>query len=370
MTTFDRYLLREWTQIILLVMLALMGLLTVQVMYNDLPPLLDAGAGFADVGVYLVVSLPSFLALLLPLTLLVSLLYTLGQMHRKHEFTALRAVGISMGRITAPVWGIGLIGCALTWWLNASVVPWSIETASSLRDQLRYRQQSAELSVDRIGAVNAVCFDNRQAGRMWFINRYSSYGKRAYGVTLSFLDSKRRETRRILAKQAWRDDTGKGWVFLEGRELINDSDSPTPISNQTFTRRYIEGLDEDPELMLLIDRKPVDLSFLQLERLIRYFESISSPKLTPYAVRYHGLISDTLAPLIVIAIAIPFAVSGVRVNPAVGISKSLGLFVLYYVFAQLGGSLAAKGYLSPIEAAWIPYIGMTGVAIWLFYRLR
>ena len=42
------------------------------------------------------------------------------------------------------------------------------------------------------------------------------------------------------------------------------------------------------------------------------------PKLATYAVRYYGLIADVLGPLIVIAIAIPFAVSGVRVNPAVG----------------------------------------------------
>ena len=72
----------------------------------------------------------------LPLTLLVSLLYTLGQMHRHHEFTALRAAGISLWRITAPVWFVGLLCCGLLGWLNASVVPWSVEESRALLERL------------------------------------------------------------------------------------------------------------------------------------------------------------------------------------------------------------------------------------------
>jgi lipopolysaccharide export system permease protein len=367
---FDRYLLREWFQIIGLVIIALLGLLLVQVMYTDLPPLMDAGAKIPDVGMYLVVCVPSFLALLLPLTLLVSLLYTLGQMHRHHEFTALRAAGVSLGRITAPVWLIGVLGCSLTWWLNSTVVPWSIETSSALREQLRFRKESRALSVDQIGAVNDVCFDNRQDRRVWFLNRYSTYNKKAYGVTLSFLNPQRKELRRVLASEAWREPSGKGWVFANGRELVFDVDSPTPVSNRAFSTLSCPDLTEDPNLMLLIDRKPIDLSFRQLERLISHLEDTGNPKVTAYAVRFHGLLADTLAPLIVIAIAIPFAVSGIRVNPAVGISKSIGLFALYYLFAQLGGSLAAKHFLTPLEAAWLPNLGMIGLALWFFYRLR
>jgi lipopolysaccharide export system permease protein len=74
--------------------------------------------------------------------------------------------------------------------------------------------------------------------------------------------------------------------------------------------------------------------------------------------------------LIVIAIAIPFAVTGVRVNPAVGVSKSIGLFFLYYVLTNLSASLATKQIVEPELAAWLPNIGMTLLAAWLFARLR
>ena len=72
--------------------------------------------------------------------------------------------------------------------------------------------------------------------------------------------------------------------------------------------------------MLLIDRRASRLSFHELGQLVDHLAREGSPKLPAYAVRYYGLLADVVGPLIVIAIAIPFAVSGVRVNPAVGVS--------------------------------------------------
>ena len=122
--------------------------------------------------------------------------------------------------------------------------------------------------------------------------------------------------------------------------------------------------------MLLTDQRPRDLSFFELRRLITYYAVENNPKAVPYAVRYFSILADTLAPLVVIAIAIPFAVTGVRVNPAVGVSKSIGLFFLYYVLSTIAASLATKQLIEPAVAAWLPNIGMAGLATWLFARLR
>jgi lipopolysaccharide export system permease protein len=140
--------------------------------------------------------------------------------------------------------------------------------------------------------------------------------------------------------------------------------------SRPFAEKIEEHFREDPKLMLLIDRKPTDLSLPQLHQLIDYYAVQANPKGTPYAVRYYGLIADALAPLIVIAIAIPFAVTGVRVNPAVGVSKSIGLFFLYYIFANVASVLAAKQWIDPLTAAWIPNAGLSALAAWFFVKLR
>ena len=205
---------------------------------------------------------------------------------------------------------------------------------------------------------------------MWFFNRYSKGAQRGYGVSVSELDVRRRESVRLVAAQAWYDATRRGWMFKDGRELVFDVETGEITASVPFAEKFMEKYREDPQLMLLIDRRPIDLSLRELARLIDYFETERNPKGVPHAVRYFGLIADTLGPLIVIAIAIPFAVTGVRVNPAVGVSKSIGLFFLYYVLANIAASLATKQIIDPAWAAWLPNIGMAALAAWFFARLR
>lgn len=348
----------------------MVGLLLVQVLYDDFRMLNDLGAKGADFGLYLLVTLPGFLAIVLPVALLISLLYTLGKLHRANELIALRAAGVGILRITAPVWVVGVLACGLTWYLNASVVPWSVEASRSLRDTLAFRQQSETLPEDRIGASTSVAFDNRPVQRMWFINRYSQFTQKAYGVTVSELNEARHEERRIVAEEAAFDREKQGWLFIKGQELVFNPATGEMIEPRPFFRRFVPHYSEDPRLMLIIDRKASELSFFELRRLVNYYAADANPKGLVYAVRYFGLIADTLGPLIVIALAVPFAVAGVRVNPAVGVSKSIGLFFLYYLLMNLANSLASQQVLDPGIAAWLPNAGMASIAMWLFARLR
>jgi lipopolysaccharide export system permease protein len=370
LNTYDRHLLREWLSILGLVLGATIGLMLVQVLYDDFRTLRDLGARGLDMWMYFFVTMPSFLAVVLPLALLLSLLFVLGKLHRANEFTALRAAGVSLWRITAPVWLVGVLACGLAWWLNSTVVPWSVETSRELRDSLDFRKQARTLAADRIGAVDSVAFNNPRARRMWFFNRYSQVLHRGFGVTVSELDGRRREVTRLLATEASPNPQGEGWVFKYGRELTFDPATGELLGTAPFAEKTVSRYHEDPKLMLLIDQPVRDLSFPELRQLIDYYEFENSPKVTPYAVRYFSLIADTLGPLIVIAIAIPFAVTGVRVNPAVGVSKSFGLFFLYYILTNIASSLATKQIVDPVLAAWLPNLGMIGLAVWLFAKLR
>jgi lipopolysaccharide export system permease protein len=250
-------------------------------------------------------------------------------------------------------------------------VPWSVEESRALREELEFRHQTARaLPADRVGAVFSVAFDHPEARRVWFFNRYSKARERGYGVSVSELDPDRRERRRLVAAEAWRDPVAGGWIFRDGRELVFAPDTGELMAATPFRERRELGYDEDPELMLLIDRRASRLSFHELGQLVDHLAREGSPKLPAYAVRYYGLLADVVGPLIVIAIAIPFAVSGVRVNPAVGVSKSIGLFFLYYVLTTAATTLATRGAVAPVVAAWLPNAGMTAIAGWLFLRLR
>jgi lipopolysaccharide export system permease protein len=366
----DRYILREWLATLALVLAATLGVLLLQEMYDNFSDLLDHGAGASDIAVLYAVRMPSFLTVVLPLDLLISLLYCLGQLHRNNELTAMRAAGLGIFRLTRGIWVIGALCCGLMWLCNSRVVPWSVEESRRIEDSIRFRHDAQTESVDSVGLVKSVTFDNRPDGRLWFINRYSRFTGRAYGVTVSVLDAQRRDVTRYLAREAEYDPATRGWTFRNGSQVELDVETGETVRPTKFSERTFPSFHENPQLMLLIDRNPLDLSFRELRELIDYLISDGSPKVTKYALRYYSLIADTLSCLIVIGIAIPFAVAGVRTSPVVGVSKSIALFFAYYLLSSLANTIGGRGLLTPEAAAWLPNLVMICAAGWFFVRMR
>lgn len=377
MNLLDRYLLAEWLKMLGLLLAATMGLLLMTALYDELRDFIQISAGTGDILLYFATLMPSYLTVVLPLSMLLSLLFVLGKLHRNNELTAIRAAGLNIFSTTRSLWLAGIVLCGVSLMLNAKVVPWSVETSRSLRETFIFRAEAEQAATgaqpadaDTLGLVSSVAFDNRPQDRMWFINRYSRYSGRAFGVTVSEMDAQRREKTRIMAREAAYDPERRAWTFRDGRELWFDPELGELMRSVTFAEKTVPHFNEDPTLMLLIDRKPQDLSFNELGRITDHFHAEKSPKVIRYEVRYFSVLFSTLGPLIVIAIAVPFAVSGVRVSPAVGVSKSIGLFFIYYILTSMATLLGGKGYLEPMWAAAMPNLVMIGIAAWFFGRLR
>lgn len=366
----DRYLLAEWLKMLGLLLAAMIGLLLITALSSDLRDLIEVGAGAGEILLYFATLMPSYLTVVLPLSMLLSLLFVLGKLHRNNELTAIRAAGLNIFSATRSLWLAGLVFCGVSLLLNSSVVPWSVEASRSLLESFEFRAEAEQKGGDTLGLVSSVSFDNRPQNRMWFINRYSRYSGKAFGVTVSELDAERREKTRLMAREATYDPDRMAWTFYEGRELWFDPALGELMRSAAFAEKTVPHFREDPTLMLLIDRKPQDLSFNELRRITDYFHAEQSPKVLRYEVRYYTVLFSTLGPLIVMAIAVPFAVSGVRVSPAVGVSKSIGLFFVYYILSSLATILGGKGFIEPIWAAAMPNLAMIGIAAWFFGRLR
>ncbi len=371
MSVLDRYLLREWLKILGLVLCATVGLLLIQAFYDSFRDLIDVGANTLDILLYYAVALPGYFSVVLPISLLLSLLYVLGNFHRHNELIAIRAAGRNIFSTTRALWFAGLGFCGVSLLLNAHVVPWSVEASRRMFEHFQYRAAEKRTPGSLFGLVTGVTFDNQRAGRMWYMDRYSRFNQTAYGITVSELDRERRERKRLMAREARYDETRRAWVFSDGREMAFDPDTGEMQHPVAFAEKTEPTFNEDPSLMLLIDRgDPRNLSFFELRRIVDYLSEEKNPKVNRYAVRYYGLLADTLGPLIILAMAIPFTVAGVRVNPAVGVSKSIGLFFAYYVLNNFATILGGNGYMEPLWAAWLPNLAMTGLASFFFGRLR
>jgi LPS export ABC transporter permease LptG len=367
---FDRYLLREWLKMLGLLLAATTGVLLMGALYDNFRDLIQLGAAASDILLYYLTLMPSFLSFVLPVSMLLSLLFVLSKLHRNNEMTAMRAAGLNIFSATRSLWMAGIILCGVSLLLNARIVPWSVEASRSLYEAMQFRAEAKSTPVSSLGFVSSVTFDNHRQNRMWFINRYNRITDTAYGVTVSELDALRREKTRIMATEARFDLVRHSWTFEKGREMWFDPEQGDIMRNITFVEKTVPYFNEEPSIMLLIDRKPTELSFNELRRITDYFSSEDNPKFLRYEVRYYGLLFDTIGPLIIIAIAVPFAVSGVRVSPAVGVSKSIGLFFIYFILTNIATPLGGRGYLEPIWAAAMPNLAMVGLATYFFGRMR
>ena len=57
-------------------------------------------------------------------------------------------------------------------------------------------------------------------------------------------------------------------------------------------------------------------------------------------------------------------------NPAVGVSKSIGLFLAYFILYKIGAALGTRGVIDPWWAAFGPNFIMLGAGMILLLRIR
>ncbi len=364
----DRYILAEWLKVLILMLVVTVGLLFLEDMYGNFGRLIDYEAGLEDILRYYGVLAPSFLPVVLPLALLLSLLYVMGQFQRNNEFVALRSCGFGLFRITRTIWIAGLLLSALYLGFTARVVPWSVEQSRTIWQQIEYAHEAETREIEGVGVTHNLAFDNRREGRLWFMNRYSAFAERGFGVTVSVLNEEREVLRRVLARSAAFDPEAGGWVFYDGREIEFDPETYDTVRSAPFDERLFEDFNESPHFMLLLDRRPRDLSLFELDQVLGFFEEFDSPDRNLYAVQYHGILAGSLSCLIVVGLAIPFSVSGVRVNPMIGVLKSVGLFLVYFLMQNVMRILGEREVMDPALSAWLPNLVMLAVAFILFYR--
>lgn len=373
MSLIDRYVFKEWAIGFALTLGVIVGILILQNMYDTLPDLLDMHASFREVVFYYSLALPAYLPSVLPIAFLVSLLFSLGTLHRNNEVIAMRASGLGLFRISRCLWAAGLLLSALLFYLTASLVPRSVEKARTFFDNLEYAALEADgsgapKSLQEQGLVYNLGFDNRKDGRLWFMNRFSERAWLGLGVNVHTRGEDGHEISRVSAREAFYDDTQGHWVFVDGRELLLDPETGDPMRTLSFEKKIYEAFDEDPDLMLALHKKPKTLSLFELRRIIETVPPEENPAVNAYLVRYFSLLAAPFSCLVVVGLAVPFAVSGVRTNPMIGIAKCMGYFLLFYLLISVATIMGERQVVPAMLAAWLPNIVMFAAGAWLFRR--
>ena len=370
MRILDIYIGVEWLKTFLLSLAAILGILILEDMYDDLEDLLDYNATFVQILRYYLVRLPSFLPAVIPIALLISLLFCLGTLHRNHEIVSMQAAGLNLLRITRVLWFCGAVLSLSLLLLNAKLVPWSVEKSRILYDNLEFASEAARGDDKSVGLIYNLSFDNAKENRLWFMNRFSQYTFQGFGINVFSRDAQGRERSRIAAREGYYDDIEGFWIFQEGREVTFDPEEGEAIRSLPFEERSIPEFTEKPKLMMSLSKEPKDLSFFEIAQLLDKISPEDNPAINAYAVRYQNILANPFICLVAVAVAIPLAGTGVRTSARVGALKSVILFFAYYLLSSISIVLGERMILSPIVAAWVPNVIMLGVTGFLYRRAR
>jgi lipopolysaccharide export system permease protein len=382
-TLIDRHILREWLKIFLMTLAAITGLLLVARIFELAPDFMRWGASATDAFACFALQVPAYLPVVLPVAILVSTLFLLCQLHRDLELTAMRCAGLGIFRITRSLWAAGGCLSVLLFLLNASLVPAATELSRGIMEGAKFnflQREKAASHPDSPAAADTKpsagkrptpqFYVNNNAHRIWSINNFDGHSGRGQGVHIHQNDEQGNPVEAWLASYGEYDAARGFWTLRDGRHLIYDT-SGRLVAEPRFKELPLPALTEKPHTMLVMNlsNKPHQLSIHEIKDVLDQAGAESSARIASLSVQYHSVIASPFTCLIAIGLAIPFAVAGVRVNPMVGISKSILLFGLYHFSMIVFSLFGTQRHIPPMLAAWLPNILMLLLALVLCRRV-
>src|SRR6266699_3584791 len=123
MRILDRYVTRNFLPIYFYCIAGFISIWLIFDVSDNISTFIDEHVGPLLVIRYYATQLPQVFIILLPVSLLLSLLFALGRMSRANEIVSMLTAGVSLPRVLLPLIGMGLLTVAASMALNYSLAP-------------------------------------------------------------------------------------------------------------------------------------------------------------------------------------------------------------------------------------------------------
>lgn len=373
MRLLDRYLFRELLTPLAYCLGGIVLLGDCFALFGDLEKLQERKLHFLDVVEYSVAITPEFLVLVLPITLLLALLYTLTNHSRSNELTAMRAAGISLGRICAPYFVVGAILSAGLFLTNEWVVPRSSDWKNHIL--ARYVQKPGD--IESKNEVVNFGFTNARDHRAWFMSQYRLATAEMIKPQVKWRSA---ESSLLLLRADRAEHTNGVWTFYNVAEY-SQADDTAPLVPALLTNVLaMPDFDETPrqirsEIKIssyqgLNRNRNSDIPLTDIFAYLRLHPSLPPADSGWLFTKFYGRLAAPWTCLVVVLIAIPFGASTGRRNLFFGVAGSIFICFAFFVIQQVSLALGSGGYLPAWLAAWLPNVVFGALGLALMARVR
>jgi lipopolysaccharide export system permease protein len=308
---------------------------------------------------YFLWQMPQFVLLVIPMAMLLGTLLAMQRLSGESEITAMKAGGVGLSRIVAPLLLVGFGASLFTLFLQEVVVPLANDRAAYVREAV-------------IEHLNPI------AGNLTVVVPMPGGGKQ---VTIaSAIDPVTQSLLGVTVVQA--DPAGKpvGIIYADRARY----DPPTWTFINAVTRSFpADGsisTTTDPFLSVDIGERPNQIekhaNITDPEQMSRadLKEALSSGQLTAqqtrtYTASYASKLARPFAAFVFTLIAVPFGLRPVRGGgTGLGFGLAVAIVFIYYVISTIFLSLGGLSTWFAGIAAWAPNALFTVIGLWLLRR--
>lgn len=136
MKILTRYVLKEHLGPFTFALTALTSLMLLNFISRQFGELVGKGLPWSVIGEFFLLSIPFTVALTVPMSVLVAVLYAFSRLSAENEVTALRASGVSPWRLVGPALAGGVVMSIALLWFNDQVLPRANHQLKSLQDDI------------------------------------------------------------------------------------------------------------------------------------------------------------------------------------------------------------------------------------------
>ena len=360
MKQLDKYIFNNFLFNLLLILLGLLVIIILIDVIDHLNKFIDNKIPQNEIINYYYHSLPWFISIGIPISCLISTIFSLGLLQNSNEITALKSSGLSIFRISSILLFSGIIISIFSFYFDNFLVTNGLNIRNEIEKKYFYKSNYKSFQ----SKTNIY----RQISKKKFltIHKFSHKKNEASQVSIQTKYNNQLYHRFDIHSMIW-NDTSNSWSvdkFISREWKNNNKIYSKIISKDTSFTFNFSPIDLTRELM-----KPEEMNYNDLNKFVKKLKEngINEPR---WEVNLHFKTAYASTSFLMILFGISLSMRRPHSNLSIGIGVSIFFIFLYYASLKFGQSLGISGHINPFLSVWIVTCIFLIIGSIMFYKTR
>lgn len=360
MRLLDRYVLRIFLRAYLYCIAAFVSIWLIFDISDNISTFLDDRVSLLLVTQYYLTQVPQIFVILLPVSLLLGLLFSLGRMSRTNELVSMLTAGVSIPRLLLPLVGVGFLTAIISGALNYSLAPRAEQARKTFFETLRDKSEARETG------ISGQIFRNRADKRTWFVQRFRPGQNEFITVQVLQQDENDNIVKNYMATSAAYLPERQAWELRLVKVVSYDA-SGNITDEELSGSLVMEEWSETPFRLASANMRAEFLSLPELRDYLRFNSDFPQNLLAPFKTHFQYRIALPWTCVVVVFLAAPLAIVFSRAGILSSVAAAIGLVFSMNFLTHLFLALGEGNRISPWAAAWTPNLLFAIVGLTLLY---